>query len=384
MSETYSGKQISRAGKQLVSDNAEEREEGQKVLSYWRLSHEKPLENALEILRTITIEKDKNATFAKRLKRKFSISGKLERFPEMSLKTMQDIGGCRAIVSTPKQVKQIARILKKRPEFKNNLGKVRFKDYLDHPKDDGYRGYHLIGKFSDSAGKSRNIELQIRTKLQHNWATTLEVVELFTGQALKSNKAEEKWQTFFKNVSAQFSVMEKAPLFSTLSKQKKLEAYGEQLLANDEGKHERIKTCIDVKDQARKLDIVSVLEAYAHSLKVTDDWLKEKSSVNGYVLLEINKDKSGAGTIKGSFYLEEDIELAEKEYTKIESLAADTEGTVVALVSTTAVGGIREAYPNYFADSADFLEHIKLIIQAPVSMPKESILTKILRSFRRG
>lgn len=35
--------------------------------------------------------------------------------------------------------------------------------------------------------------------------------------------------------------------------------------------------------------------------------------------------------------------------------------TVIALVSSAAVGGIREAYPNYFADSTEFPELLNII-----------------------
>ncbi len=68
------------------------------VLSFWRFSHEIPLEVALSILQKATLEQDKNAIFAKRLKRYVSIVFKLKRFPKMKLKNMQDIGGCRGIV----------------------------------------------------------------------------------------------------------------------------------------------------------------------------------------------------------------------------------------------------------------------------------------------
>ena len=112
-------------------------------------------------------------------------------------------------------------------------------------------GTHFVGgagpPFPDGAGANRKIELQIRTKLQHDWATTLEVVELFTGQALKSNRGSDDWKSFFRNVSMQFAVMEKDSLFGRLKPSAKFEAYGRQLLIEDENKYERIKSCLAVK-----------------------------------------------------------------------------------------------------------------------------------------
>jgi len=40
------------------------------------------------------------------------------------------------------------------------------------------------------------IEIQIRSKLQHIWATAVETVGFFTGQAIKSNEGEKEWNDF--------------------------------------------------------------------------------------------------------------------------------------------------------------------------------------------
>ena len=115
---------------------------------------------------------------------------------------MQDIGGCRIILSNLKNVDRLIKTLKK-----ERLFELR-NDYIRNPKEDGYKSIHLIGKFKNSEGELRSIELQIRTKVQHSWATAVEIVDLFTNQSLKSNSGKTIWKDFFKYTSHQFSLLE--------------------------------------------------------------------------------------------------------------------------------------------------------------------------------
>ncbi len=109
--------------------------------------------------------------------------------------------------------------------MKGTEGNVRITDYISAPKDDGYRSVHLVGKFPDGAGASRNIEIQVRTRIQHYWATAVEIVDLFTGQALKSNQGEPEWKALFAAVSRQFALMESVHIFSQLEYQQQFDKY---------------------------------------------------------------------------------------------------------------------------------------------------------------
>ncbi len=92
--------------------------------------------------------------------------------------------------------------------------KEREKDYIQNPKKDGYRGVHLIYRYKSDKISTYDgllIEVQIRSKIQHAWATAIEIVDLFTGQAIKSNEGEEEWKEFFRLVSSAFAKIEKQP-----------------------------------------------------------------------------------------------------------------------------------------------------------------------------
>jgi len=65
------------------------------------------------------------------------------------------------------------------------------------------------------------VELQIRTKLQHLWATAVETMGTFLGQALKSRQGSQDWLDFFTLISSAFSFIEgtpQIPRYSNLSK----------------------------------------------------------------------------------------------------------------------------------------------------------------------
>lgn len=90
----------------------------------------------------------------------------------MKLTTMQDIGGCRAVVSTLQGAHQLADAYQELAV----LGRLDVSDttpranYIAQPKAGGYRGIHLIGRYQTTSPrhevwKGARIEIQIRTRL---------------------------------------------------------------------------------------------------------------------------------------------------------------------------------------------------------------------------
>ena len=181
----YSLLEVKRAGRVLRGDNVSgmTEEAALKILNKWRAIHSYPLQVFYVRLRTVSKKLDYNSLTAQRLKRASSIIAKLQRRyygknPSMELTQMQDIAGCRVILSNVNMARKLAEeeYIKKKGDLKHKL--VGAKDYITNPKPDGYRSIHLIYSYkSDKKNKKKYdgllVEIQIRSKLQHIWATAV-------------------------------------------------------------------------------------------------------------------------------------------------------------------------------------------------------------------
>lgn len=327
----YSKKAVQRAGEALIVEDVrlndpELFKNSMKVLSYWRSSHEGTLNKMTSELESVSRGVDKKSIVVKRLKRTASIEKKLKRFSRMKLRNIQDIAGCRSILGSTKKVNQVKRALIKRSDFKVT-------DYIKKPKNDGYRGIHLVGKFLDKEKNSQfPVEIQLRTKIQHSWATAVEIVDLFTGQALKSNDGSEDWLSFFRNISHEFSKLEGV---------------------NNIDVPESHKESLRLLD---KLHAYKKFEAFAQSIKIIEEHRRIEGE--GYNLMTINTAKKFCEIFT---YGVEHFNDAAKDYLTAEKMAASEKDVVVALVSSQSTDNLKEAYPNYFADSALFVSNVRKV-----------------------
>lgn len=110
-----------------------------------------------------------------RVKRPKSIVEKLQRrgYPvtlESMKEHLDDIAGIRVICTFVDEIYTVADMLARQDDIRI----VAVKDYIKHPKPNGYRSYHMIVEtpvfFSDSK-KNMRVEVQIRTMAMDFWAS---------------------------------------------------------------------------------------------------------------------------------------------------------------------------------------------------------------------
>ena len=208
--------EVNKAGEILIYPKATDQEIdwALTVINNWRTSHHFPLNTFQRRLRDNAKKINHNSLIAQRIKRLSSIKLKLQLQPNMKLSQMQDLGGCRAIMKDIQEVDQMVEIYKHYSTgIKHTLHKEQ--DYIAHPKNTGYRGVHLVYKYGSDKStdyKDMRIEIQIRTLLQHAWATAVETVGTFINMPLKSSLGDEGWLRFFALMGSAMAIAEGKPI----------------------------------------------------------------------------------------------------------------------------------------------------------------------------
>ncbi|MEJ5976743.1 RelA/SpoT domain-containing protein [Novosphingobium sp. PS1R-30] len=276
---------------------------------------------------------DDECLIAQRIKRLSSIEHKLSRFPSMKLSQMQDIGGCRAILKDVKLVNALVSDFKS-SDIKHKLSSED--DYIISPKTSGYRGIHLVYRYFSDRKETYNdlkIELQIRSQLQHAWATSVEVVGTLIRQALKSSQGEDDWLQFFRLMGSAIAIEEGCGPVPNTPK-------SEMALSRE------------IRKLARTLRPIQRLDNYSKMIQVVEKSAKRAR----YYLLELRPD---AGRLSVTGYMEAASKAASDDYLKVErSLSAD-DGDEAVLVSVDSIDALRKTYPNYFLDTTVFTNAVR-------------------------
>lgn len=330
---TTSLNKINAAGKTFVSEwsSTEDREKAIHIINEWRAAHGFPLNTMQMRLRHIVKEVDRRNPFvSQRIKRLPAISAKLKRFDTMQLSVMQDIGGCRAVVASNRQVTQLGGLYKS-GRIRHKL--EREKDYISEPKKDGYRSIHLVYRYHSDRSPQYNgqrIEIQLRSRLQHAWATAVETVDSFTHQGLKIGSGEEDFERFFALMGSWIALREGNPVVPNTPQN-------------------RCELLLELRYLSNKLNVVDRMKAFGTSARYLDR--KNTNDEHHIIILDVENSLIQITSFGR-------IEDALPKYTHLEDQYRDNRSMDVLLASVHNAK-LRRAYPNYFADTKIFLDELE-------------------------
>jgi ppGpp synthetase/RelA/SpoT-type nucleotidyltranferase len=351
----YTKGQIDRAGEILSLDNpfannptgVDEYFEAIEIVNNWRAVHGYPLQAMKMALKRRAKRVCPSAIVAQRLKRLASIRLKLRLSREAghhpSLSQMQDIGGCRAVLNAVQQVREVETLFseasKKNPRRGPQYSKTY--DYISKPKANGYRSVHLVYRFRSESPEhacynGQRIEIQLRSRHQHYWATAVETYSTFSGEALKSNIGPEEWKRFFALVSSIIAIDEKHPTIP--------------------GTPTTVEEIVpELRSLYASLNVFNVLSGWAAVTRFTEERQAGTKDAALYLLV-LDPDKF---TTTLYSYAPEKAAEATAEYARIEKEQPKLQAV---LISVDSVAALRAAYPNYFLDTSSFLELVNTAI----------------------
>ncbi len=293
----------------------------------WRNAHIFPMQSVRRQLNLTAKRANIEIIGAGRVKRIVSIRKKLAR-RNTSLTNIQDIAGCRAITDTIHSLTHL--ISECRQKFSNHQ-LYDESDYIQSPKNSGYRSHHIMLKYNLNGEKfaydGMRVEIQLRTRLQHAWATAVEAVGLYRNEDLKGGNGNQYWLNFFQLMSGEIAERESCPMPDGVPPRNI--------------RHERIKALNFQTNALNTLENLSVAfrEINSTSLRTSQ-----------YILMEYNRENS---TVRIRSYPGA-LEIASK-------YSSSSETSV--LIQVDKVVNLQDAYPNYFGDVGAFRKILFQIIK---------------------
>lgn len=299
----------------------------------WRNSHVYPMTS----VRSSLIHRMRAAGIvgitASRPKRMSSIRKKLRRF-DVKLDQINDLAGCRAILDDSDGVRRLIEAC--RSNFPHEIRQEY--PYIEQPKADGYRSHHMVFNFSGGNGVAefagRRVELQVRTRLQHSWATAVEAVGLYRNEDMKAGFGDPGWLRLFALLSAEFAHAERSPAHNEIP-----------------SREYRVR---EIRDLNRKIGASKVLEDIKNVTHFAENYvhaIKPKYYLLRYMPDHTVSVESFSSAVVGA----ESLDELERQ------IEAGQDGSKVVLVEVDKVDRLVEAYPNYFGDVSLLIRNLKHI-----------------------
>ena len=198
-------------------------------------------------------------------------------------------------------------------------------DYINNPKDNGYKSLHVICKCNGLP-----LEIQLRDDTQHAWATLVEITDQIYKTKLKENDddCETGLYDFLKLLSKSKNL--------TLNERKK------------------INNCLQENQFIQKLTTTFSENA----IRLRHHWCKQKQVTGTFYLFEV--DKKDRPNIK----IYDDFIEAEKIYFDnfTKDINISEKNMVMAYISNSSFDAISKAYSNYILIKHTFYDRLLAIL----------------------
>jgi hypothetical protein len=232
-------------------------------------------------------------------------------------------------------VRQLERLRKVYAEYPASGELQNTRDYVAEPAPSGYRSVHLVYKYKSrrtahtAVFDGQLIEVQLRTQVQHAWATAVETVGTIIGKALKSSDGPAEWLELMKHISTLFAYYEGTP--------------------TPPGSAARTTILKHVKAEAKRLRIAERLENFRNALRLIEG---RRTKQDRYFLLRLDPE---AESLEIESFRAGEFESATDQYLAFERSVPKGSAVDVVLVRADSLDALRRAYPNYFLDTEFFL-----------------------------
>lgn len=337
---------IDRVGVLLASGGASigNDEIARRQLVEWRAAHLRPLHcianDLVDRLHRLKI----HAIIAMRLKRIFRIVAKLQMYESMRVSSMQDIAGIRIIVPSIQDVSVLADDIRCRQLNCADIKKTY--DYIESPKENGYRSLHLSLRYKEpgSGYDGLLLELQIRTEAEHAWASSVEVNGITSGDHIKYDMGTPEWSRFFE--------------------------LGAELVARSEGTNSLAE--FDGVDARKVTEELLALEKQLNAFRVMLGQRvrdhKELPKINPRTeaigicfLFEFSNDPKD---LKLTEFGADEQEAAILNYASAEQRLSFEDGRVAPiLVSVSSIDKLAVAYQTFFLDCSPYVDLLKRLVR---------------------
>lgn len=315
---------VNRAGNAVRNNTADI--EDLLVIEEWRAAHRAVLNTFQAILRNRT--RGTGITVAQRHKRRSTIFDKLLRYPEMQLARMDDVAGCRLIFKDIDSLNQFrADFHKARFHHKRKNPSSKY-NYIEHPKSTGYRGIHDVYSYDVNSESGKHlkgllVEIQYRTKVQHAWATAVEVIGFITENQPKFEKGDDRYKhamALAAEILARAYEVKTGPF-------------------PDKSDIEIVKEFLSID---KKLSLLNMLRGLNTARTEVSENRNSILIFHESSELEVRTYRSATDALAALFELEKELPSAD-----------------IVLVKADTSEEVRFAFKNYFSDARDFIRLVE-------------------------